>query len=91
MPSPTPKLALVRHGSLCASDAVVLISGPPMVVLRMLADFVGEDVFLRGVSIYLKKLLYKNSVTKDLWDGVSESSGIDVNKMMAEWILKVGL
>ena len=56
----------------------------------MLADFVGEDVFLRGVSIYLKKLLYKNSVTKDLWDGVSESSGIDVNKMMAEWILKVG-
>ena len=57
----------------------------------MLADFVGEDVFLRGVSIYLKKLLYKNSVTKDLWDGVSESSGIDVNKMMAEWILKVGL
>lgn len=67
-----------------------------MTVLRMLADFVGEDVFLRGVSIYLKKLLYKNSVTKDLWDGVSESSriggsGIDVNKMMAEWILKVRL
>lgn len=68
----------------------------PMAVLRMLADFVGEDVFLKGVSIYLKKLLYKNSVTKDLWDGVSESSriegsGIDVNKMMAEWILKVRL
>ena len=63
----------------------------PMTVLRMLADFVGEDVFLRGVSIYLKKLLYQNSVTKDLWDGVSESSGIDVNKMMAEWILKVRL
>lgn len=62
-----------------------------MTVLRMLADFVGEDVFLRGVSIYLKKLLYQNSVTKDLWDGVSESSGIDVNKMMAEWILKVRL
>jgi aminopeptidase 2 len=62
-----------------------------MIVLRMLADFVGEDVFLRGVSIYLKKLLYKNSVTKDLWDGISESSGIDVNKMMAEWILKVCL
>jgi aminopeptidase 2 len=60
-----------------------------MTVLRMLADFVGEEVFLRGVSIYLKKLLYKNSVTNDLWDGVSESSGIDVNKMMAEWILKV--
>ena len=68
----------------------------PMTVLRMLADFVGEDVFLKGVSIYLKKLLYKNSVTKDLWDGVTESSriagsGIDVNRMMAEWILKVRL
>jgi len=62
-----------------------------MTVLRMLADFVGEAAFLRGVSIYLKKLLYKNSVTKDLWDGISESSGIDVNKMMAEWVLKVRL
>ena len=35
-------------------------------VLRMLSRMLGEDVFLRGVSIYLKKHLYANAVTKDL-------------------------
>ena len=55
----------------------------------MLAVFVGEDHFLRGVSIYLKKRLYGSSVTKDLWDGISEelasTSGLDVARMMNNW------
>lgn len=55
----------------------------------MLANYVGEDVFLKGVSIYLKKHLYGNSVTNDLWSGVAESSGIDVPKMMNNWVTKV--
>lgn len=41
----------------------------------MLANYVGEDKFLKGVSIYLKKKLYANSVTKDLWEGISEATG----------------
>lgn len=41
----------------------------------MLSHYVGEEKFLKGVSIYLKKHLYANSVTKDLWDGIAESSG----------------
>lgn len=45
------------------------------VVLRMLLHLVGEDTFLKGVSIYLKKHLYANSVTKDLWEGIQEASG----------------
>lgn len=44
-------------------------------VLRMLSHYVTEEKFLRGVSIYLKKHLYANSVTKDLWDGIAEASG----------------
>ncbi|KAI0633686.1 peptidase family M1-domain-containing protein [Trametes polyzona] len=36
------------------------------VVLRMLVAYIGEGQFLRGVSIYLKKHKYKNTVTKDL-------------------------
>jgi len=55
----------------------------------MLANYVGEDVFLKGVSIYLKKHLYGNSVTNDLWSGVAEASGIDVPKMMNNWVMKV--
>ncbi len=41
-----------------------------LLVLRMLASYVGEDRFLKGVLIYLKKHTYKNSVTKDLWEGI---------------------
>ena len=44
-------------------------------VLRMLMNFVGEERFLKGVSIYLKKHLYANSVTRDLWEGIEEASG----------------
>ena len=46
---------------------------PP--VLRMLSIYVGVDKFLKGVSIYLKKHLFSNSVTKDLWQGIQEASG----------------
>ena len=44
-------------------------------VLRMLSNFIGEEKFLKGVSIYLKKHLFANSVTRDLWEGIQEASG----------------
>lgn len=56
----------------------------------MLSVVVGEDKFLKGVSIYLKKLLYGNSVTEDLWDGISEASGVDVAKIITEFTYNVG-
>jgi aminopeptidase 2 len=59
-------------------------------VLRMLSNMIGEETFLKGVSIYLKKNLYGNAVTKDLWDGISEASGLDIAKIMENWTLKVG-
>ena len=55
----------------------------------MLANYVGEDVFLKGVSIYLKEHLYGNSITNDLWSGIAKASGVDVPKMMNNWVTKV--
>ena len=55
----------------------------------MLANYVGEDVFLKGVSIYLKEHLYGNSVTNDLWSGIAKASGIDIPKVMNNWVTKV--
>ncbi|CAO1632621.1 unnamed protein product [Parajaminaea phylloscopi] len=69
-------------------DAVSYSKGAS--VLRMLSKLVGEDVFLKGVSIYLKKLAYGNSVTADLWNGIRESSGKDVPRIMKNWILQQG-
>ncbi|KAJ7328854.1 hypothetical protein DFH08DRAFT_709256, partial [Mycena albidolilacea] len=31
--------------------------------------------FLEGITLYLKKHLYGNTVTHDLWDGISAASG----------------
>lgn len=55
----------------------------------MLSNYVGEDRFLKGVSIYLKNKLYGNSVTNDLWEGISQATGVDVPKVMDNWIKKV--
>jgi aminopeptidase N len=55
----------------------------------MLSNYVGEDRFLKGVSIYLKSKLYGNSVTTDLWDGISKATGVDVPKVMDNWVTKV--
>jgi aminopeptidase 2 len=41
----------------------------------MLYKYVGEERFLSGVSLYLKKRLFGNSVTADLWEGISEATG----------------
>ena len=49
----------------------------------MLSHYVGEEKFLKGVSIYLKKHLYANSVTKDLWDGIAESSGMHATYILS--------
>ncbi|SCZ87979.1 BZ3500_MvSof-1268-A1-R1_Chr2-1g04106 [Microbotryum saponariae] len=69
-------------------DAISYYKGAS--VLKMLSNFIGQERFIRGVSIYLKRFLYGNTVAKDLWDGISEASGKDVATMMENWTLKVG-
>ncbi|KAF7351371.1 Aminopeptidase 1 [Mycena sanguinolenta] len=74
-------------------------------VLRMLSSFVGEDRFLKGVSLYLKEGLYGNRTTSDLWRGVEQATGwqpystlppltlasdINVSQIMDAWISKPG-
>ncbi|XP_077286018.1 aminopeptidase A isoform X2 [Arctopsyche grandis] len=37
-------------------------------IIRMLEEFIGEDKFREGISAYLKKHKYQNTVTQDLLD-----------------------
>ncbi|KIK68750.1 hypothetical protein GYMLUDRAFT_54320 [Collybiopsis luxurians FD-317 M1] len=60
-------------------------------VLRMLANHVGVDAFLRGVSLYLKAHLYGNSITRDLWKGIEEATGFDASEFMNAYITKPGI
>ncbi|KAH6608174.1 aminopeptidase 2 [Trichoderma cornu-damae] len=58
--------------------------------IRMLANYLGVDTFLRGVSNYLKAHAYGNAKTEALWRALSEASGKDVNGIMHAWISKIG-
>ncbi|CAG7846066.1 Aminopeptidase 2; Flags: Precursor [Serendipita indica DSM 11827] len=59
-------------------------------VLRMLSDYVTEEKFLKGVSIYLKKHLYSTARTIDLWNGISEATGQNVPDLMHNWVNCIG-
>ena len=59
-------------------------------VLRMLEQFLTEEVFRDGIRHYLRQHLYANAVTTDLWDALEEVSGAPVRTMMDSWILQGG-
>lgn len=59
-------------------------------VLRMLANWLGEETFIKGVAHYLKNHLYGNAKTEALWDSLSIVSGKDVAGTMNIWTNKVG-
>lgn len=56
----------------------------------MLSDMMGQDVFLRGVSTYLKTHAHGSATSNDLWRALSDASRIDVAALMNSWITKVG-
>lgn len=58
--------------------------------IRMLANHLGVQTFLKGVSNYLKANAYRNAKTSDLWAHLSEASGKKVDQIMGPWISKIG-
>src|SRR5580700_1495858 len=66
----------------CRSMFDVLTYEKGAAVLRMLEQFLGAEVFRKGISAYLKKHQYANTETGDLWDALQESSGQPVRAMM---------
>ena len=59
-------------------------------MIRMLSSHLTDEVFLKGVSKYLKAHAYGNATTNDLWSALSEVSGQDVKSFIDNWILKIG-
>lgn len=44
-------------------------------VIRMLCNYLGEEIFQKGLRIYLKRFQYSSAVTVDLWNALREASG----------------
>lgn len=59
-------------------------------VVRMVAHYIGMDIFYEGMRLYLTRHAYSNTVTNDLWQALEEVSGKPLVKFMAPWTLQVG-
>ncbi|MDP2585731.1 MAG: M1 family metallopeptidase, partial [Candidatus Levybacteria bacterium] len=59
-------------------------------IIRMLASYLGEKVFQKGLQMYLKKHQYSNATTADLWVALEKVSGKKVKKIMENWTGKPG-
>lgn len=59
-------------------------------VLRMLASFLGEKDFQKGLTVYLKAHAFANAKTEDLWYSLEKVSGKPVKAIMKNWTSKAG-
>ncbi|CAH2274213.1 aminopeptidase N [Pelobates cultripes] len=68
-------------------------------VIRMLSEFVSEEVFVKGLATYLKHFEYDNTVYSDLWTHLQQAvdttvPSLNLPKTVAEimdtWVLQMG-
>lgn len=59
-------------------------------VIRMLHQFITDEVFRRGMSLYLSRFKYKNAQTQDLWAALQEASSKPVQDVMSTWTKQKG-
>ncbi|MBX9719786.1 MAG: M1 family metallopeptidase, partial [Candidatus Obscuribacterales bacterium] len=80
----------VHHPHECEAMFDVLTYEKGASVLRMLEQYLGADVFSKGVSHYLMKHQFANTETSDLWDAIEHVSKQPVRKLMDSWIYQKG-
>ncbi|TXG68447.1 hypothetical protein EZV62_003382 [Acer yangbiense] len=59
-------------------------------IIRMLHGYLGDDIFQKSLSSYIKKYSWKNVKTEDLWRVISEESGVNINSLMDCWTKQKG-
>jgi len=59
-------------------------------VLRMMEQFLSEETFRAGVSLYLERHSFGNTDNEDLWRALEEVSGQPVGDIMDTWIFQGG-
>ncbi len=59
-------------------------------IIRMLEQYLGPDIFRKGLQEYIKKFSYKNATTENLWNSLEEASEKPVKKMMDTWTKQTG-
>jgi puromycin-sensitive aminopeptidase len=59
-------------------------------VIRMLSEYLGRDVFYRGIHEYLVKFSYRNAQTQDLWASLEQASGQHITALASGWTSQTG-
>ncbi|VTS23576.1 membrane alanyl aminopeptidase [Streptococcus pseudoporcinus] len=68
--------------------AIVYAKGSRL--MHMLRRWIGDADFAKGLALYFEKHQYGNTVGRDLWNALSESSGKDVASFMDAWLEQPG-
>ena len=71
-----------------AFDAITYEKGSA--VLRMIENYLGPDVFRRGVNNYLQAHAYGNATSQDFWDAMADASGKPVQRILPSFINQAG-
>ena len=69
-------------------DSISYFKGQAL--LRMLAEYLGDEVFRNGLRAYLSSHAYANATTADLWEALGAASGQPVADIMAGWTRQPG-
>ncbi|CAF2124843.1 unnamed protein product [Rotaria magnacalcarata] len=61
-------------------------------IIRMMAMFLGAEVFQQGIRNYLKSLSYSSATQQDLWRYLTEATNntVDVERIMTGWTHQAG-
>ena len=68
--------------------AIVYAKGERLI--KMLRAVIGEEAFRHGLTNYFTQHQYDNTVAGDLWSALSDTSNIDVAKLMTPWLTQSG-
>ncbi|CCE79899.1 Piso0_002991 [Millerozyma farinosa CBS 7064] len=69
-------------------DAISYLKGASTIL--MLSNYLGTDIFLKGVARYLQRNKFSNAASADLWNAIGEVSGKPVSFIMDSWIKRIG-
>lgn len=60
-------------------------------LLKMLKEYLGDEVFRKGLKDYFNKHAYSNTSRGDLWQAFSQASGKDIEALLTPWIERPGM
>lgn len=66
------------------------IYGKGAVVLNMLRDFLGDELFFKSIKLYTEKNAFRSVETNDFKNAIEEATGYNLFWFFDQWIYKAG-